>query len=230
MNTSHLTPLPGKVTIFSDTWCAFGHVAVFRLHAARARLRLQEQVFFDHRAFPMELINGNAGSRPGSDSEVPSVGACEPDAGWKLWQDKDWLYPNSTLPALEAVLAAKEQGFRASEDLDLALRHAFWVQSRCITNRAVILDVAATTRSVDPHRLADALDDGHVRPVLAADARIATGEEAVVCSPHVFVADGTDYPNPGMDVEWLGDWGVGFPRITKDTPAIYDDILKRSIP
>ena len=138
-------------------------------------------------------------------------------------------HPNSTLPALEAVLAAKEQGFRASEDLDLALRHAFWVQSRCITNRAVILDVAATTRSVDPHRLADALDDGHVRPVLAADARIATGE-AVVCSPHVFVADGTDYPNPGMDVEWLGDWGVGFPRITKDTPAIYDDILKRSIP
>jgi len=123
--TSALTPRPGTIVIFSDTWCAFAHVAVYRLHESRRRLRLEERVTFDHRAFPMELLNGNPGSRPGSDSEVPSVGNREPAAGWQLWQDKDWLYPSSTLPALEAVQAAKAQSPKASEDLDLALRRAF---------------------------------------------------------------------------------------------------------
>lgn len=153
----------GTIVIFSDTWCAFAHVAVYRLHEARQRLGLVGRVSFDHRAFPMELLNGRPGSRPGSDSEVPSVGACEPEAGWQLWQDNDWLYPNSTLPALEAVQAAKFQSMAASEALDLALRRAFWMQSRCITNLQVICDVAAQTPGVDAPLIKRALLLGAAR-------------------------------------------------------------------
>jgi len=47
------------------------------------------------------------------------MASVEPAAGWQLWQDKDWLYPSSTLPALEAIQAAKEQGLDASERLDM---------------------------------------------------------------------------------------------------------------
>ncbi|MQA77706.1 MAG: hypothetical protein GEV10_04365 [Streptosporangiales bacterium] len=225
---SALTPAPGTIVVFSDTWCAFGHVAVFRLHQARRRLGLEDQVTLDHRAFPMELLNGNPGSRPGSDSEVPSVGNCEPAAGWQLWQDKDWLYPSSTLPALEAVQAAKAQSTRASESLDLGLRRAFWVESRCITNRAVILDVAANTPGVDVAAIAEALETGTARAAVAEQTRASRSDE-VICSPHVFLPDGTDYPNPGMRVEWEGDWGVGYPRIVQDDPSIYEQILRRSV-
>jgi predicted DsbA family dithiol-disulfide isomerase len=222
------TPAPGMVVVFSDIWCAFAHVAVYRLHQARLRLGLDNQVSFDHRAFPMELLNGNPGSRPGSDSEVPSVGNREPDAGWQLWQDKDWLYPSSSLPALEAVQAAKAQSIQASEALDLGLRRAFWAESRCITNRTVIVDVAARTPGVEAGLIADALEAGSARAAVAEQTRVSNGRD-VVCSPHVFLPDGTDYPNPGMDVEWEGDWGVGYPRILRDDPSIYDEMLKRSL-
>lgn len=225
---SSLTPQPGTIVVYSDTWCAFGHLAVFRLHRSRRRLGLEGKVQFDHRAFPMELLNGNPGSRPASDSEVPSVGACSPDAGWQMWQAGDWLYPSTSLPALEAVQAAKEQGLAASEALDLGLRRAFWAQSRCISNRQVILEVATDTPGVDTAALAAAMDEGRGRAAVAEGARVAA-TDAVLCSPHVFLPDGTDHPNPGLDVEWIGDWGVGFPRITRDDPAVYDDLLARSV-
>ncbi|MBV9383683.1 MAG: DsbA family protein [Streptosporangiaceae bacterium] len=220
-------PAPGRIIVFSDIWCAFGHVAVHRLHAARERLGLQGRVIFDPYCFPMELLNGNPGSRPGSDSEVPSVGACEPDAGWQLWHGPDWLYPSSSLPALEAVQAAKEQSLQAAEDLDRALRRAFWAESRCITNHTVILDVAAATGGIDVARLRAALDDGHIRPVLTEHARISASDR-VLCSPHLFLPDGTNYANPGMSVEWTGDWGVGYPHVVEDRPEIYDEIVSRS--
>lgn len=218
---------PGTIVVFSDTWCAFGHVAVHRLHAARRALGLEGRVAFDHRAFPMELLNGNPGSRPGSDSEVPSVGACEPAAGWQLWQDKDWLYPSSTLPALEAVQAAKRQSLQAGEALDLGLRQAFWKNSRCITNQAVILDVARQCDGVDADLLAEALNTGSARPIVAEQAAVAASP-AVLCSPHVFLPDGSDYPNPGMEISWVGDWGVGYPHVISDDPTIYTSILQRA--
>lgn len=228
MTSSPLTPDPGTIVVFSDTWCAFAHVAVYRLHEARRRLHLEDRIVFDHRAFPMELLNGNPGSRPGSDSEVPSVGSCEPAAGWQLWQDKDWLYPSSSLPALEAVQAAKTQSPKASEDLDLALRHAFWAESRCITNRAVILDVARATRSVDPAAIEQALEIGSARAAVAEQTRDSASNH-VICSPHVFLPDGTDHPNPAMSVAWEGEWGRGYPRIIHDDPTIYHDMLLASI-
>jgi predicted DsbA family dithiol-disulfide isomerase len=224
-----LTPPPGTIVIFSDIWCAFGHLAVYRLHDARQRLGLRNEVRFDHRAFPMELLNGNPGSRPGSDSEVPTVGACEPNAGWQLWQAKDWLYPSSSLPALEAVQAAKQQSVEASEDLDLALRRAFWSESRCINNQRVILDVADTVPTVDTDDLRSALTYGTARAQVADHARQSQSPH-VLCSPHVFLPDGSDVANPGLDVEWVGDWGKGYPHIVEDDPSIYQRILRRAVP
>lgn len=216
------------IIIYSDVWCAFGHLAVHRLHRARQRLGLEDVVQFDHRAFALELLNGNPGCRPGSDSEVPTVGACDPDAGWQLWQDKDWLYPSTSLPALEAVQAVKmDQGLGASADLDLGLRRAFWAESRCISNRTVIMDVAAATRTIDVDRLETALDEGRGRAALAEQTRVARSD-VVQCSPHVFLPDGSGWPNPGLEVDWVGDWGVGYPLITNDDPGCYDELLRRT--
>jgi predicted DsbA family dithiol-disulfide isomerase len=168
--TADLTPPRGVVTVFSDIWCSFAHIAIHRLHATRARLGLEEQVSFDLRAFPLELLNDAPSPRPGTDSEVARMASLEPSAGWQLWQAKDWLYPSTTLPALEAVLAAKEQSLNASEQLDLGLRRAFWAESRCISHLA----------------------------------------------------------NPGIDVDWDGAYGIGWPVINADDPKVYEDILLRA--
>lgn len=225
--TTTLTPEPGTIIIFSDIWCSFAHIAVHRLHTTRERLGLTGRVRFDHRAFPLELLNDAPSPRPGTDSEVGRMAALEPDAGWQLWQAKDWLYPSTTLPALEAVQAAKEQGFAASEQLDLALRRAFWAESRCISHRKVILDAAASTRVVDVDALAAALDDGRARRALSEQAAIAATDR-VNCSPHLFLPDGTDHANPGIEVGWAGSYGIGWPVVSSDDPSVFEDILKRA--
>ncbi|WP_433022053.1 DsbA family oxidoreductase [Kribbella sp. CA-294648] len=218
---------PGTIVVFSDIWCSFAHLAVHRLHATRARLGLEGVVAFDHHAFPLELLNGHSSPRPGTDSEVSAIGRLDPEAGWKLWQAPDWSYPTTTLPALEAVQAAKEQGLAVSEALDLALRKAFWLDSRCISLRSVLLDVAAETTVVDVDHLAAALDDGRARKLVMADFVISQ-TDTVQCSPHLFLADGTNQANPGVEVHYTGDYGTGFPIATADDPSVYETLLLRA--
>lgn len=219
---------PDTVVVYSDLNCSFAHLAVYRLHETRRRLGLDGLVWFDHRCFPLELFNRTVNPRPGVDSEVAVVGALEPRAGWRMWQAPDWQYPVTTLPALEAVQAAKAQGWHASEQLDLALRRAFWAEGRCICMRHEILAIARDTGVVDVADLAATLDEGRVRATVYADHRAAQGGR-VVCSPHVFLSDGTGVANPGVRVRWVnGDFGTGFPVIEVDDPGIYTDLLSRA--
>ncbi|MCT2594722.1 DsbA family protein [Streptomyces sp. N2-109] len=225
--SADLTPAQGTVIVFSDIWCSFAHIAVQRLHATRARLGLEGRVGFDLRAFPLEMLNDAPSPRPGTDSEVARMASLEPAAGWQLWQSKDWLYPSTTLPALEAVLAAKEQSRTASEQLDLGLRKAFWAESRCISHRKVILDVAESTGVIDARALAEALDDGRARSALSEQTALSRTDR-VSCSPHLFLPDGSDHANPGIDVRWEGSYGIGWPVIDSDDPKVYEDLLLRA--
>jgi predicted DsbA family dithiol-disulfide isomerase len=224
---SDLTPPPGVILVFSDVWCSFAHLAVHRLHTARARLGLTGSVRFDHRAFPLELLNGVSSPRPGTDSEAAGIGRLAPEAGWQLWQAPDWTYPSTMLPALEAVQAAKDQSLEASEALDLALRRAFWAESRNISLRPVILQVARETGVVAVDTLAEALDSGSSRHLVIEQYHQAR-TDAVVCSPHLFLPDGTSSANPGVQVHYTDHYGVGFPVVTNDDPAVYDELLMRA--
>ncbi|MGH8929217.1 MAG: DsbA family oxidoreductase [Egibacteraceae bacterium] len=215
---------PGTIVLFSDLTCPFAHVAVHRLFKARARLGMDGEVSLDHHAFPLELVNKEPGTRHGSDSEVPVLGALEPDAGWQLWQGPDYHYPSTVLLGFEAVAAAKAQGLRASEDLDRALRRAFWAQSRHIGHYHTILEVAATVEGLDAGRLAADLSSGTARRAIFDDyATVQTG--AVALSPHLFLPDGSNLPNPGMTVRWQGEWARGFPVVERDDPTVYEQVV-----
>jgi hypothetical protein len=129
------------------------------------------------------------------------------------------------LPALEAVQAATAQGWHAGEQLDLALRRGFWAEGRCISQRHVILDLAATTGAVDVDRLATALDTGFARSAVMEQFHAAQNGR-VTCSPHVFLYDGTNHANPGIRARWQnGGFGVGFPVIEADDTHVYDHLL-----
>jgi predicted DsbA family dithiol-disulfide isomerase len=223
-----LPAAPDTIAVFADLNCSFAHVAVHRLHETRRRLGMTGRIWFDVRAFPLELFNEEVNARPGVDSEIAVLGAIEPDAGWRLWQGPDWCYPVTTLPALEAVHAAKAQGWAASEALDRGLRRAFWAQGRCISMRHVILDVARGTGVVDVIALAGALDHGVARAAVLGQFATARGGQ-VVCSPHIFLYDGTNSANPGIEARWLnGDFGIGYPVIDADRPGVYEELLSHA--
>jgi len=215
-----------QIVVWSDLACPWATLAVHRFHRERSRLALDERVVLDHRAFPLELVNGRCTPKRILAVEVPVVGALAPEFGWQVWQAPDSEWPVTTLPALEAVQAAKEQSLEASEALDLALRRALFAESRCISMRHVVLDVAAMTPEVDSDALAKALDNGTARHAVVEQWREAVDSASVKGSPHFFLPDGTDVANPGITMHWEGEQGQGFPVVDADDPAIFEEPLR----
>jgi predicted DsbA family dithiol-disulfide isomerase len=216
----------GTIQVWSDLLCPFAHIAIYRLREARTRLGLDAELSLDHHTFALELFNGPH-SRRGTDSEAIGLGQLAPEVGFRLWTQPDWIYPSTVLLAAEAVHAAKEQGLRASEDLDSALRRAFWLESRSIAHRQVILEVAADVESVDAAALANSLDTGRARSAIFTDHELAT-TTAVQGSPHLFLPDGTDVHNPGITVHWEGPWASGYPIAQSNDPTWPDRLLKQA--
>jgi predicted DsbA family dithiol-disulfide isomerase len=217
---------PGTAVLFADIGCPWAHHAVWRWHDTRRRLGLEERVTLDVRAFPLELFNARPTPKRTLEGEIPVVGALGPDAGWQIWSGPTYEWPVTTLPALEAVEAAKDQGLKASEQLDWALRKAFFASSLCISMRAVILEVAEGCDRIDAGKLADALDDGRARRSLMDQLEVAESSK-VRGSPHFFLVDGSNWHNPGVK-HHLAGVDDDFPIIDSFDPGVYDDMLKRA--
>jgi predicted DsbA family dithiol-disulfide isomerase len=214
---------PGTIQVWSDLSCPWSHAVVWRLHDARRRLGLAERVRFDHHAFPLELFNSQPTPRPERELEWPIAATLAPRAGWQPWSAPDHAWPVTMLPPMEAVLAAKEQSLEASEQLDRGLRQAFWAESRCISLRHVILEVANDCEALDVAALAAALDAGRARRTLLDDWAVARGDE-VRGSAHLFAPDGTNAQNPGMTIAWSGE----APVVEHDDPAAIDEFVRRA--
>jgi predicted DsbA family dithiol-disulfide isomerase len=218
---------PGTLAVYSDPGCPWAHVAVHRLWRAREQAGLTDRLRFDIRMFPLELVN----ERPTPYKalvllEIPPLSELEPDAGWQTWKADPATWPVTMLPAMEAIQAAKEQGLEASEHLDRELRRAFFGESRCISLRHVILDVAEGCGRVDADALSEALDDGRARRAMFESWW--TGGDEVHGSPHLFCPDGTNEHNPGVEIHWEGEKGAKFLVIDRDEPAIYHDLVRRA--
>jgi predicted DsbA family dithiol-disulfide isomerase len=218
----------GTIVVYTDIACAWSTVTLARLLRARDELGLDDDVAIDHRLFLLEDVNAFPIPKRFLDAEIPVVGALEPGLGWKNWQADPATWPVTTAPANEAVHAAKRQSSRAAEQLDMALRLAFFRDSRCIALRHEILDIAGGCPDVDADALGEALDDGRARGEMLRDYR--EHREAVQGSPHLFFADGHDVHNPGIELHWVGDQGAGFPVVDKDDPDVFRDLVQRAMP
>jgi predicted DsbA family dithiol-disulfide isomerase len=201
---------------------------VWRIHDAIRRLGVGDRVSIDHHAFPLELFNSEPTPRWRVDVEAPVAQTLAPRAGWQPWSAPDSAWPVTLLLPMEAVLAAKLQSLEASAALDRGLRRALFGESRCISLRHVILEVATEADVVDVAALAAALDDGRSRAALAEDWRTAQGDE-VRGSPHVFAPDGTNAQSPGIEIGWEDDGSPGGRYwIEADDPTAIDDLIRRA--
>ncbi|MBT2369085.1 DsbA family protein [Streptomyces sp. ISL-10] len=223
---SLLSSEPRTVTVWSDIGCPWATLALHTLHAA-ANQRGAELVV-DHRAFPLELFNSQSTPKPIIDAEVVAIGAKVPALGWRLWSAPEHAYPVTTLPAMEAVQAAKAPevgGLRASDQLDAALRHAFYAESRCVSITSEILAVAEACPLVDGKALAEALERGEGRATVHRHFAVAQGPR-VQGSPHLFTAAGVDVHNPGADFRWTANpQKGGFPDFRAYSADWADEVL-----
>jgi len=219
---------PGTIAVWSDLSCPWSHAVVWRLWDARRRLGLEDRVRFDHHAFPLELFNHEPTPRAPREAEWPVAATLAPRAGWQTWSAPEHEWPVTMLPPMEAVQAAKLQSLAAAEELDRGLRRAFWAESRCISVRHVILEVANQADAVDAVELAQALDDGRARHALFDDWAIARTDE-VRGSAHLFAPDGTNDQNPGITIGWTDDGSpTGAYRLDADDPAAIEAFVRRA--
>lgn len=218
---------PGTIAVYADIGCPWAHLALYRLHRARREAALEGEVLFDIRPFPLEIFNEQPTPKLILDAEIAAVGAADPDAGWQMWQRPPYEYPVTMLPPMEAVEAAKEQGLAASEELDRALRLAFFGRSEVVSLLSVIAAAAARCERVDTDKLMEALEDGRARAALMARVEEARSDE-VKGSPHVFLPDGTEAHNPGIEMHWEGEHGKGFPVVDAFEPRAYEELMQRA--
>ncbi|MER6527317.1 DsbA family protein [Streptomyces sp. NPDC001508] len=218
-------PVP-VITVWSDIGCPWATLALHTLHAAAHRRG--REISIDHRAFPLELFNRQPTPKDILDSEIVMIAAHRPELGWRLWSGRESHYPVTTLPALEAVQAAKAPevgGLRAGDELDTALRRAFYADSRCISLHSVILDIAEQCEHLDVDALADALAAGRGRAEVFQQWRTAQGPQ-IQGSPHLFAPGGYAAHNPGASYAWTGKPGQGgFPRLDHYDPSWADGLL-----
>jgi predicted DsbA family dithiol-disulfide isomerase len=217
---------PGTVTVFTDVMCGWSTIALHRFYRARDAAGLNGKLFVDPQLFLLEDVNRIALNTKIIELEKPVVGALEPELEFKQWQLDPSEWPVTSLPANEAVHAAKEQSHEAAEELDMALRLAFWRDSRCISMRHEILDIAASCKTVDADRLREAFDDGRARGQMMRTYH--QHREDVQGSPHFFLADGSDVHNPGIKMHQEGETGAGFLMVDSDDPSVYDDLVRRA--
>ncbi|MFC8190641.1 DsbA family protein [Cellulomonas sp. NPDC057328] len=217
---------PGTVVVYTDIVCAWSTLALHRFYAERERLGLTDEVRVDHRAFLLEDVNRFPIPKRYLDVELPVVGALAPDLGWTPWQQDPSTWPITSAPANEAVHAAKDQSLVAAEQLDMALRLAFFRDSRPISLQHEVLDVAGGCDAVDVDALRDALDEGRARGPMMRDYRARADD--VQGSPHFFLQDGSDVHNPGVELHWVGEAGAGFPVVDAYEPEAFADLVRRA--
>ena len=220
-----VNPDSDVVTIWSDIGCPWASLA---LHTLQSRARDRDvDVLVDHRAFPLELFNPRATPKAIIDVEVTAIAGLVPSLGWRPWTGRESEYAVSTLPAMAAVQAAKATsvgGLRGSNELDGALRRAFYERGRCISVHAEILQAAATCPSVYLPALEAALERGQGHAAVFAQWHTARNLP-VQGSPQFFVGERYAEHNPGVEYHWTAPPGEGFTRVDRYDTKWADEVL-----
>lgn len=210
-----------RVDIWSDIHCPWALIAVHRLR--RARARLDADVVFAPRAWPLEWVNGHGTPRDIVSVEVAALASHEPEL-FNLYAATSW--PSTFLPAFELVAAAgRVGGVELAEDVDYALRIAFFRDSVDVSIEAGLrrsLDIVLLERpDCDVRAVMSAWRTMNVRSDVVR--HFAESRDVLIQgSPQIVWPDGTSVHNPGMtDHHWRG----GLVRIGSTDPAAPERLL-----
>jgi predicted DsbA family dithiol-disulfide isomerase len=213
--------MTATIDIWSDIHCPWALVAVHRLRAARAAQGLD--MVLAPRAWPLEWVNRRGTPKAIVTAETAVLAGHEPEI-FNAYRDESW--PSTFLPAFELVAAARRVGgVRAAEDVDYAVRLAFFRDSVDVSIEAGLqaaLDLAAgLAPALAVERILDTWRSGNPRADVVADFRESAGLP-IQGSPQIFWPDGTTTHNPGMtDHRWVGD----LPRIASTDPGAAGRLL-----
>jgi predicted DsbA family dithiol-disulfide isomerase len=186
-----------QVDVWSDIHCPWALIAVHRLRTARDEHGLD--VVFVPRAWPLEWVNHRGTPRDIVTVETAALASHEPGL-FTTYTDASW--PSTFLPAFELVAAARlVHGMRAAEDVDYALRLAFFRDSKDVSIKAGLEHALLLAGELNPNLQRDEIMNAWLRENPRSDVADDFETSAslpIQGSPQIFWPDGSTTHNPGM--------------------------------
>lgn len=192
-------PIP--LAMYADLACPYAYVTAYRLRKLRDEYR--GTIVIAHKSLALEYVNREPTPKSVLELELPVLVQEEPDILYQPWRRPESEWPVTMWPAFEAVKCAERQSLALADDLDWAIRVAFFAESRCISLRHVLLELAQQM-GLDTERWAFDFDRGVTKYQVLQEAQEGWERLHVEGSPTFVLPSGKQISN------------VGLPEITLD--------------
>lgn len=186
---------PTVIAMYADLACPYAYVSAYRLRTLRNEI--PKSVAIVHKSLALEYVNREPTPKALLEAELSSLVREEPGIPYQPWQRPASEWPVTMWPAFEAVKCAERQSLELADELDWALRVAFFAQSRCISLRHVLLDLAQSV-GLDMPRFTDDFDRGVTKYQVLAEAQEGWERLHVAGSPTFVLPSGTQISDIGL--------------------------------
>jgi predicted DsbA family dithiol-disulfide isomerase len=181
-------------------------MAVYRLR--KLWPEYESRVRIAWKALSLEVRNGKSTPKNIVDVEIALMAQQEPELPIGPWRAPEWQYPVTILPAFEALKCAMLQGERLAWEFSWRTRKAFFDESRCISMRHILRDLAGES-GLDVEQIMRDWDCGSQRPTVLAESHRGWEELKVPGSPTFVLASGRQVHNPGaLRVTWGPNYSI----------------------
>ncbi|MEI2616544.1 MAG: DsbA family protein [Thermomicrobiales bacterium] len=217
------------IEMYADLYCPYAYLAAYRLRKLREEYAGRVEVA--HRSLALEYVNRETTPKRVLDMELPILMLEEPDIPWQPWAAPDSAWPVTMWPAFEAVKCAERQSLALADELDWRIRVAFFGESRCVSMRHVLIELAGEA-GLDVERFTVDFDSGVAKQQVVAEARAGWETVKVDGSPTFVLPDGTQISNPGLPEVDLDEEHGFRPRAIRPAPCAGDaclDVYRRML-
>lgn len=180
-------PTPVTIALYSDVHCPYAYLTAFRLRQLRDEYR--DRVTIAYKSLALEYVNKQPTPKPILDNETPILLLEEPEIPYQPWHAPDSEWPVTMWPAFEAITCAARQSPALAAELDWAIRVAFFDQSRCISMRHVLFELAEHA-GLDMAQFADDFDSGVTKRQVLEEAQHGWEQLQVDGSPTFVLPSG----------------------------------------
>jgi predicted DsbA family dithiol-disulfide isomerase len=206
---------PIHIAMYADLHCPYAYLSAYRLRKLRDEYR--GRIIIEHKSLSLEYVNREPTPKHILDNETPILMLEEPAIPYQPWHRSLSEWPVTMWPAFEAVKCAERQSLELADELDWAIRTAFFGESRCISMRYVLFGLAEKV-GVEMGRFADDFDHGVAKYQVLQEAQEGWERLKVEGSPTFVLPSGKQYSN------------VGLPQITLDEKRHFRPVAVQPAP
>lgn len=226
-------PTPTQIEMYADLYCPYAYLAAYRMRQVREEYAGRVEIV--HRSLALEYVNRESTPKRVLEMELPILMLEEPDIPYQPWSAPDSAWPVTIWPAFEAVKCAERQNLALADELDWRIRVAFFAESRCISMRHVLIELADEA-GLDVERFTADFDSGVAKQQVVEEARRGWETIKVDGSPTFVLPDGKQVSNPGLPELDLDEEHGYRVRAVRPAPCsgdacldVYRELLEASI-